>query len=60
MEIIVRRKRSPDAIPDPAYRQEAQKRQLRSQGWDYDRAVRHIRSRMSEDKQGRKQVDLTK
>ena len=51
---------APDAIPDPAYRQEAQKRQLRSQGWDYDRAVRHIRDRMSEDKEGRRQVDLSK
>lgn len=58
MEII--RRTPADKIPDPAYRQEAQKRQLRSQGWDYDRAVRHIRSRMKEDKQGRKSVDLTK
>ena len=58
MQII--RRTPADKIPDPAYRQEAQKRQLRAQGWDYDRAVRHVRARRVEGKDGQKSVDLTK
>ena len=58
MEIIVRKRRPAESIPDPAYRQEAQQRELKAQGWDGARAMEHIRSRVREDKQGRKQVDL--
>lgn len=57
---IIRRGRKPDSIPDKAYRREAEEKALRKQGWDEDRALNHIRQRVVEDKQGRKQVDLRK
>lgn len=58
MEIIVRRKRASSEIPDPQYRQEAEKRALRQDGWDLDRAIRKVRSNVREDKDGRKSVDF--
>ena len=58
VHIIIRGKGRSGDIPDPAYREEAQKRELRSQGWDFDRAVRHIRKNVREDKEGRKSVQM--
>lgn len=56
MPSIHSRRRS-DQIPDPSYRQEAQRRELKEQGWDGDRAVEYVRKRVREDKEGRKFFD---
>lgn len=45
-------------IPDASYRQEAQERGLKRDGWDLDRSVRHLRKGIKEDNQGRRFVDL--
>ena len=45
-------------IPEGEYRREARDRAHRATGWDLDRAVRTLRGAVSEDKEGRKQVDL--
>ena len=45
-------------IPDASYRQEAQERGLKRDGWDLDRSVRHLRKGIKEDSQGRRFVDL--
>lgn len=42
---------------EPEYDREAQKRALRSRGWDYDRALEHIRSNVVETAHG-KSVNL--
>lgn len=46
------------SIPDPEYRWDAEKREHRASGWDLDRAVRHLRKGIREDKEGRRSVDL--
>lgn len=56
VHIIVRRR--PEQIPDPAYRQEAAKKALQESGWDGARAMEHLRKRVTEDKEGRKVVNL--
>jgi len=45
-------------IPDPSYRFDAGAREHRATGWDLDRAVRHLRSARTEDKDGRTFVGL--
>lgn len=49
----------PGAIPDPVYAQEKVLRENRAKGWDYDRAVRHVRKHIREDREGNKVVDMT-
>jgi hypothetical protein len=43
-----------------AFWKEADKRALKGRGWDYDRAVEHIRKNIHEDAQGRKQLDVAR
>ena len=48
------------AIPDGFYRQEAEHRELKQQGWDLDRSVRHLRKGLVEDKDGHRSFDMRK
>ena len=40
-------------IPDPEYKTDAQKRELRGQGWDIDRSVRTMRKGLVETEAGK-------
>lgn len=51
--IIIRDRNRP--IPEPEYERERQKRNLRSQGWDVDRAVREMRKGIRETPDGERE-----
>lgn len=40
------------------YTKEAEKRALKSRGWDYDRSLEHIRNHVIVDNEGRKSLDV--
>ena len=48
------------SIPDPAYRQEAQKRELNRTWGDASRSVEMLRKAAYTDAQGHKQIDMRK
>lgn len=48
------------SIPDPAYRMEAEKRELNATWGDGSRSVEMLRNAMTETETGIKQIDLTK
>jgi len=57
-EQTIRTERVPVPVTETEYRFEVDKRALKGRGWDYDRALDHIRKNMREDAEGHKQLDV--
>jgi putative FmdB family regulatory protein len=57
---ILRVERASVPAAEGEYQNEADKRALKGRGWDYDRALEHVRKNIREDAQGRKQLDVVR